>query len=259
MRVAFVADAANADGTLGGAELTMRELAAAAPRESEIVTLDEAQTIVVGNCASFGPELTEELAGKRIIRYHNDLARREDPALRVWLESRATHIFTSPLHQRLYNLDGVWPNIPPPIDLEAFRPPQGRKRAGAVAVGSWQNPGKGQQLLREWSDSVEPIDVYGPGPFAPTGPNLHHKGVLAPEQVREALWGYETFVHLPTAPEPFGRAVVEASAAGLTLVVNEQVGALYYLREAPEKLASAAEDFWELVCAPSLLGSGRGK
>lgn len=252
MNVAVVADAGNADGSIGGAELTMREFALAAPDDVTLVDqLGEADAVIVGNCVTFAPDLIERLAGKHVVRYHNDLARHEHPELRGWLERHATHVFTSPLHQRLYGLDGDWPNIPPPIDAAAYRPPRQHRRngerQGVCAVTSWQGPGKGQHLLREWSDQHGQVDVYGTGPLVPHGPNLRQCGPLAPEQVAQTLWGYETLVHLPSVPEPFGRAVVEAHYAGCSLVVNRLVGALHYIEQEPEKLETAAADFWRLV------------
>jgi hypothetical protein len=249
MNVAILADAGNADGTLGGAELTMREFALAAP---DHVTLTDdptgADVVVIGNCVTLHPDITRDLIDKRVIRYHNDLARHEHRVLREWLEDHATHVFTSPLHQRLYGLKGDHQNVPPPVDRDAFTPPDGCERGGAVAIAPWQNPGKGQQILREWSDTHEPVDVYGAGAYTPHGPNLRQCGPLAPEDVPAVLWQYERFVFLPTAPEPFGRTVIEAHYAGCDLVVNRQVGALHYLEREPEKLATAAEDFWDLVC-----------
>lgn len=261
MNVAVVADAGNADGTIGGAELTMREFALAAPDDVQLVDqLDEADAVIVGNCVSFGPDLIPLLTGKHVVRYHNDLAFHEHPELRGWLERHAQHVFTSPLHQRLYaraadwwyqDLPEGWPNIPPPIDAAAFKPPRQHqrngKRSGACAITSWQGPGKGQHLLREYSETTEPVDVYGTGPLVPHGPNLRQCGPLAPEQVAQTLWGYERLVHLPSVPEPFGRAVVEAHYAGCSLVVNRLVGALHYLEQEPEKLVTAAVDFWRLV------------
>ena len=55
-------------------------------------------------------------------------------------------------------------------------------------------------------------------------------------------------MHLPTEPEPFGRAVVEAWAAGCQLVVNGLVGAVHYLQHDPGALETAAADFWAVVC-----------
>lgn len=248
MNIAIVADEGNADGTLGGAELTTREFALAAPDDVTLVDLQQADTVIVANCVTFGPKLIPLLEGKRVVRYHNDLARFESRELREWLETNATHVFTSPLHQRLYGLDGDWPNVPPPIDLDAFYPPRKRvRRTGACAIAPWQNPGKGQVLLREWAEANEPVDVYGGGPFTPQAECLPLKGALAPENVPTTLWRYQRFVHLPTSPEPFGRAVVESWAAGCDLVVNRLVGALHYIEHEPDKLRSAAADFWALV------------
>ena len=247
MNVAIVADQGNADGSIGGAELTMREFAHAAPDHATLADLKDAETVIVGNCVSFGPSLIGLLSGKRVIRYHNDLARHEHPQLRAWLEDHADHVFTSPLHQRLYGLDGDWPNIPPALDLNRFRHGAAAERQGTCAVGSWANPGKGQQLLREWAEANEPVDVWGAGAFLPNASSLIVKGEVAHEDVPAVLAGYRRFVHLPTSPEPFGRAVVEAWAAGCELVVNRMVGALHYIEREPEKLESAAVDFWRLV------------
>jgi glycosyltransferase involved in cell wall biosynthesis len=245
MKVAFLYDD---PGYIGGAELTMREFKAAAPQEITLTEdVDEAETVVLGNCVSFGPRLPEHLAGKRVIRYHNDLARYEDAYLHDWLERFAEHVFTSPFHRERYGLDGHL--IPPAIDLDRFKcPRQSRKRSGgAVSIGSWQNPGKGQRALCEWADANDGITIYGGGPFIPSHPRVVYGGEIAPEKVAQTLWLFDTFVHLPTSPEPFGRAVVEAWAAGLRLIVNGLVGASYWITEQPEKLRSAAEDFWALV------------
>lgn len=252
MNVCILADPGNRDGTLGGAELTMGEFAQAAPPNVTVVDdLAAVDTVILGNCTIYAPSLIVDLEGKRVVRYHNDLARQEHPELREWLEANADHVFTSPLHQRLYGLAGEWPNVPPPLDLDRFRLPRAArrklKRAGACAIASWQGPGKGQQLVREWSDANEPVDIYGTGVYVPHGPNLNVLGPLAYEDVAPTLWRYERFVHLPMAPEPFGRAVVEAWAAGCALVVNRQVGAIHYLEHDQDALRTAAADFWALV------------
>lgn len=250
MNVAFLFDPANADGTLGGAELTMVEFIAAAPAQVYVTEADDAETVVVGNCTSFAPDIIEHLRGKKVVRYHNDLARHEHPVLREWLEQNATHIFTSPLHQERYGLDGVWPNIPPAIDAERYRPNRQvrRHRKGACAIGAWQNLGKGQRLVREWSERTNtPLDVYGTGAFIPMGPTLTYRGPLDPADVAQKLWEYEFFVHLPSAVEPFGRAVVEAHHAGCTVITNNLVGARHYIEHDPEALETAAEDFWRVV------------
>lgn len=245
MNVAFVFDSGNADGNLGGAELTMREFADAAP-EPLVESLDEADTVVIGNCVGFGMELAKALIGKRVVWYHNDLSPHINSDLKGWLDHHATHMFCSPLQRDRYGRDGHL--IPPAIDLNRFRSADG-VREGVVSVGSWQNPMKGQQSLLEWAVEHGPVDVYGTGPFIPRTPPLEYKGPLEPEGVPEVLAAYQTFVHLPWAVEPFGRCVVEAWASGCELVVNRLVGATYWIREAPSALESAAEDFWKMVAS----------
>jgi hypothetical protein len=117
-----------------------------------------------------------------------------------------------------------------------------------VAVAQWRNGGKGQQNIVEWSDKNETLlNVYGPGPYIPIGPNIDYRGELQYADIPRILWQYETFVHLPAVLEPFGRAVAEAHAAKCNLVVNNLVGARYYIEEEPQALESAAQDFWRVV------------
>lgn len=248
MRVAFVMDRGNEDGTYGGAELTMREFAEAAPDDVEIVT-DEPDAYIIGNCVTVPASIIDKLDGKRVIRYFNDVDPHSDPELRSWLLENATCVFTSPLHVERFPFE-VRSSflVPPAVDLEAFRPSRqvrrNTEREGAVAIGAYQNPGKGGQAISEWGRENGGIDVYGTGRFIPAG---DYKGPLAYADVPKTLWGYETFVHLPQATEPFGRAVVEAWAAGCELVVNRNIGALHWIENEPEALETAAEDFWSVV------------
>lgn len=251
MKVGFLYDSGNADGTLGGAELTMGEFESHPPDGVEVVKGTDADVVVVGNCVTIDPRVIGQLEGKRVIRYHNDLAYHEAPKLRAWLNANAEHVFTSPLHLEKHELD-EGQIIPPALELARFHPPRqtrrNAKRSGAVTIGAWQNPGKGQVQVCEWSERNEPVDVYGTGEIPPLGPTLDYKGPLRFEDVPQTLWRYETFVHLPTAIEPFGRTVVEAHAAGCTVVTNQLVGARYFLEHDPDALEHANEAFWELVC-----------
>lgn len=241
-------DAGNLDGTLGGAELTMSEFRRAAPEGVEVV-VEDAETIVVGNCTSFDGTLIGDLEDKRVIRYWNDVDPNSDPKLRRWLLDNAVNIFTSPLHVERFPHEVEDPLIvPPPVRLDEFRPTrQVRKnteRKGAVAIGAYQNPGKGGRALAEWAVANGGLDIYGTGSYIPAD---YYLGPLDYGDVAKTLWQYETFVHLPTDLEPFGRAVVEAWAAGCELVVNGNVGAVHWIQHEPEKLETAAEDFWNVV------------
>lgn len=232
MRVGWIHDD---PGFVGGAELTQAEFRAAAPEGVEVVDWPaDVDVTVVHNCLSFADA---EISG-RVVRYHHDLTH---TALDRRLQ--ATHIFTSPLHQKHYGMDGVWPNIPPALDLERFeRLASQNHRAGAVCVGR-MSYGKGLELLTEYP---EPIDLYSSTPVT-SGGSVRYRG--ATDDVAQTLSRYQRFVFLPTAIEPFGRAVVEAWAAGLEVVTNRRVGARYWIEENPEGLRTAAEDFWRIVCA----------
>jgi glycosyltransferase involved in cell wall biosynthesis len=222
-------------GYVGGAELTMAEFRAAAP--VDVVDGTDAELVVVGNCFGDPPELD----GQRVVQYHHDLRRHPVDA--------DAHIFCSPMQRERYGVDGEV--VPPAINASLFKPNRQVRRnghrEGICSVASWQNPGKGAQLLVEYAKENGPVDVWGFGDYVPHGKNLEVKGPVEPEHLPTVLWGYERFVYLPFAPEPFGRAVVEAWYAGLEVITNRLTGALWWLRERPEALESAAEDFWKAV------------
>jgi len=255
MNVAWLHDLGNADGTKGGAELTMDEFAAAKPKGVHIDP--EAETVVIGNCVTISPEIIPSLEGKRVVRYHHDLARSEHPELRLWLDINAEHIFTSPLHRERYGV--AWDHverechiIPPALRLDRFRlnreARRSCKREGTVTIGSWQNPGKGGFLLSSWlMRNEQTADCYGHGAFAPQGPHIQHFGSYSHDELPAILHAYETFAFLPTAVEPFGRCAVEAWASGCQMVVNDLLGARYFMEEDPNALETAAADFWDLI------------
>jgi glycosyltransferase involved in cell wall biosynthesis len=257
MKIGWLADPGNADGTLGGAELTQREFRQAKPKGVSTVTvkpdqlekLRDVDVVCVFNSVHYPEQTVSALAGKRVVRYFNDVAPHGDPRLTRWLIANADCVFTSPLHlERFPWINGHKPSthlIPPPVQLDRFREAFKRhsQRAGAVALGPWMNPGKAPHRAAEWAaqQGVQ-IDFYGGGPFAPPGSQP-----LAYEQVPGTLARYEWFVHLPAVLEPFGRTVVEAWAAGCKPVVNGLVGAAYWLERDRDRLETAANDFWEVV------------
>jgi glycosyltransferase involved in cell wall biosynthesis len=111
-----------------------------------------------------------------------------------------------------------------------------------VSVGSWRNYGKAPHKVAEWGAQNGGVDFFGGGFLAPPGSQE-----VAYEAMPALLASYETFVFLPTVIEPFGRVVAEAWAAGCELVVNGHVGAAYWIKENPEAIETAAEDFWKVL------------
>lgn len=232
MRVGWLHDD---PGYLGGAELTMAEFKAVAPEDVEVIdcpaggVLQGLDRYVVGNCMAYS-----RLPDGPIVRYHHDLA---VAPVDHGLEAR--HVFCSPLQRERMGLNGEC--IPPALDLALYEQYANQNhRKGAVCVGRMAY-GKGLELLAEYP---EPVDVYSSVPVASEGNAIYRGSTDDPAKV---LARYERFVFLPTAIEPFGRAVVEAWAAGCELVVNRNVGALHWIQHQPEKLRSAGDDFWNFV------------
>lgn len=258
MKVAWLAD--KHDG-IGGAELTEGEFARAAPEGVEVVQvapdalekIEGCEVAVVHNCVNYPGETVHYLpAAKRVIRYHHDLAKHDDPLLRDWLNAGAGHLFCSPLQRKHHEVDGEC--IPPALDLQRFRVNRQQKRHGTregnCSVATWLGPGKGAALLAEAVAQFGEIDCYGEGPFKPRGaPGINDCGEVSYDDLPSLLWRYERFIYLPMVIEPFGRAIIEAWLAGCELVINGLVGGRYWIEEAPEKLETAAEDFWEFVLA----------
>jgi hypothetical protein len=221
-------------GYLGGAEMTQAEFRAAAPKGVEVVDCRPGNVVsgldryVIHNCVHYSGQDLAAADGPRV-KYLNDVWPDGDPLVRREVLSTAHVIFTSPLHrERFYSVPRS-SVIPPALDLARFRAAKNGHRKGAVCVARLAY-GKGLERL---VDYPEPVDVFTD---------------LPPEQVAPTLARYARFVFLPTALEPFGRAVVEAWAAGLEVIINRNVGARYFIEEDQPALESASEDFWRVVC-----------
>jgi hypothetical protein len=253
MKVAWLADSFPAPG---GAELTQAELRAAAPAGVQVVdvrpdgldALRGCDVACVHNTATYPGTTAQALEGVRVVRYWHDMAWGGGDLVR-WLAEHATSVFTSPLHRDRFPhpVGGERHLIPPALALSRYAAGNGKRPRGACWLGSGQHVGKGVLQACEWAEANEPVDFWGDVAVEET-PRVRVKGRVPAEHVPTILKLYQRFVFLPTHPEPFGRAVVEAWAAGCELIVNRNVGALHWLAE-PEALETAAADYWELVCA----------
>jgi hypothetical protein len=236
---------------IGGAERTMQEFADAAPEGVKVIACQPGEVARDLDAYLLGNVVSYTIDDLRAIdwtiptwKYHNDVGSWVNPQVAEWVSQYAKPICCSPLQAEYMDLDEAV-LIPPPIDLQPFYEAASRvngSRAGAVAVGSWRNYGKGAHRAYAWGAENGGIEIYGEGEFAPPGSQA-----VAYEDMPDLLARFQTFVHLPSVIEPFGRGVVEAWAAGCQLVTNELVGALYWIREAPDKLETAADDLWKIV------------
>ncbi len=236
MRIGWLQDD---PGYVGGAELTMRDLAAAAPDGVELVDCPPGKIslgldrYVVGNCMFYLPGALPRTS--KIIRFVHD-ERGPGPI------DSDHRVFYSPLQRDHLGLAGEL--CPAPLDRRVFCS-NGNQRLGSIHIGTFGHHGKGQVGLAEWARRHGPLAVYGHGPFPPSGPGIEFRGSLAQEQVADVLQHAERFVHLPTVIEGYGRSVAEAYACGCELVDNKNIGCLYWLKEDESALDTAAERFWE--------------
>jgi glycosyltransferase involved in cell wall biosynthesis len=245
MRVGWLADNGP---TNGGAELTQAEFKAAAPADVEVIDCPAGgidygcDLYVIHNCVLYEPD---ELAPVEVpvVKYWHDVGPHVRPEVKGWLTDHARQVCCSPIQAEHMNLDV--PCVPPPVDLNRFREAATHvngDRRGIVSVGSWRNFGKAPHRAAEWAQGN--LDFYGDGPFAPAG-----SVTVNYDDMPDLLAHYERFVFLPTVIEPFGRVVAEAWAAGCEVVVNNLVGARWWIENDPDALETAADDFWKLVLA----------
>lgn len=237
---------------VGGAELTQADFRAAAPDGVEVVDCPPGEVAegldlyVANNVTAYTLADVEPVSAADLRWYHHDLSPHIAPDVRDHLND-GRHIFCSPAQRSRYGIGGEL--VPPPLERESFTPPEQTEREGTCSIASWQNPGKGAVALSRWAQANEPVAVYGEGPFAPRHPAIDYRGGLDSDEIAPTLWRYHRFVFLPFAFEPFCRCVVEAWMAGCEVVTNGLVGALWWMRERPQAIETAAEDFWSVVLA----------
>lgn len=247
-RVGWLADGAS---YVGGAELTQAEFRAAAPEGVEVVDCQpgdvkpDCDVYAIHNCVTYTVEDLQQTGRAPAFKYWNDIGSWLDPDVRKWLDRCAGQICISPIQQAYMGIDQA-AQIPPPVDLKPFEEAAAGvngDRRGLVSAGSWRNVGKAPHKALQWAqDQGEPIQFFGDGEWAPDGTQP-----VRYEDMPEVLAAFRTFVFLPNVIEPFGRTVVEAWAAGCELVINDLIGAKWWIEEDPDALETAAGRFWELV------------
>lgn len=247
MRIGWLVDRAS---YIGGAERTQDEFRAAAPDGIEIIDCPvgnvdpDCDRYAIHNCVSYALDDLKVTKGKPTVKYWNDIGSWLKPGMREFLDRHATPICCSPLQQDHMGFSKAH-LIPPAVDLDPFRQAASRtngNRSGAISVGSWRNLGKAPHMVVEWGARNGGVEFFGDGPFAPQGSrNVDYRSLPI------LMASYETFVFLPNVIEPFGRAVVEAWAAGCGLVINNLVGSKWWIMAKPDALETAAEDFWAVV------------
>ena len=171
------------------------------------------------------------------------------------LQKSLLNIFLSPLHRESWLF--TYPEleshnfalIPSPINVSEFCDLH-QERAGMLAIHAGLKF-KGYDRFKEFAEERHPlpIDLIGDieGPLPPNVKSI--EGV--PYYEMNALYNkYETFVHLPTTPQPFERTVAEAYLSGCKVITNGNVGALSWeffnkgRNEVARALSSSSKKFW---------------
>lgn len=240
---------------IGGAELSCRELLRHVPEHIEVVpcppgAIEDCDAYAVFNCTRYGIETIGKVRGKPVVKFCYDVWPHGDARLRDWLlrDAKAV-VFQSPAHREHFGWPVRAPEaiMPPALDLAPFRAvADAPERAGTLWIGQMTGEHKGIGAAIAWAERHGPVDFYGAG-ATPSGPNVTYCGQVAYETVPALMATYERFLFLPQAMEPFCRTVAEAWAAGCELVVNENVGAKWWIDNAPERIESGARLFWELI------------
>lgn len=260
MRVGWLADRSS---YTGGAELATQLLRDRAPAGVEIVdcapgrVVPDLDVYALGNVTQYEARELDFFMGSPMVKLVHDLWPHGDPELRERVLDEALVLFISPLQRTAFPYPVRRERmIPTPIELERFRELRETysrdERDAAVWLGAMTGPHKGLAEAIAWAElHDEVLACYGVGPVRPPAnhPNAIDYGELAYEDVPEVLSGYRRFVYLPPAPEPVGRAVLEAWAAGCELITNGNVGAAYWIRSRPRDVERGAEMFWRSLLA----------
>lgn len=262
MKVGWLCDPTNT-ADIGGAQLSTNVLRRGAPDTVEVVDLaiehpeswPEVDIFVIQNCTLLTPEALPKLAGQPILKFVRDMWVNGDNVVREWLLENATaFIFLSPGHLRTF--EAIWLKIKQPtylcpssVDLYKFQPyALNLARKGVLWLGPMY-PHKGVLEACAWAEQNQThVDFYGPGPTRPRkSPYVTDHPQVEYDMVPELMGRYEQFLYVPPAYEPFGRTVLEARAAGLRLLVNHNIGALWWMENAFEELLHVEETFWRQV------------
>lgn len=247
---------------IGGAELSSTALRNATPEGFEIVRLSplkrppqDLDAYVIQNCVYYTQRWIAELERKPVIKQIRDPWFAGDSVLRRWILDNAKVItFNSPVHLAKFWYDVQVPTkiIPPPLDLAPFRlaAQLNYKRQNWITVGA-VGPTKGMHIAidKALQQDVQ-LDIYGAGDprmFGKLPANIRFHGWVDYERIPQVMGRAQRFVFYPQWVESFGRVVAEAWAAGCELDIGGDVGALWWIKEAPAAIETGAVTFWELV------------
>ena len=246
----------------GGAELTERSWQQSCPANAGIVYCPptkrppEVDVFYVGNCTTYGDHWIEELAKRPVAKMVHDPWWHGAPILRRWLlDNTSLLMFHSPVQvERFdYPFDLHYELVPDAVDTTLFMDAAQENREGNVYVAHCAYH-KGLHNAIDWSlCNDEELDLYGgwgmgfrPGELPS---NVRYHGKVDYVKVPGILGKAKRLIFMPVWTEPYGRVVVEASAAGCEMVLGGDIGCLWWMEHRPEDMARSNELFWSAMGA----------
>lgn len=113
------------------------------------------------------------------------------------------------------------PIIPNAIRLPDARPPLRSDTPRVVFLGRRDDPRKGYAVFHALAQSGIEADFVAIGPGGDPGPGVRSLGILDDERLSEELRGSSVVVASNLGGESFGMVLIEALAAGCTLVASD--------------------------------------
>lgn len=249
---------------IGGAEVTAQRLIETRPEWAEIVLCEagavrpDCDAYVIHNCVTYRADDTiPALTGKPVVKQIHDYWPHGDARLRAWLLDHSRLVlFDSWPHQRTFTFGfPVNPHcaiklVTAPIDVDVFRQAAARstQREGVFWMAQlFEHKGVAQAV--GWAEEHQTlVHFYGEGPLRPRESEyVQYCGQVPHADVPDLMATYATFLHVPTWVEPYGRTIIEAWAAGCSLIVNDNCGAFWWLQHDPIAVTRGDEMFWEYV------------
>ena len=202
---------------------------------SNLCALDRERMDIIKNAIKVIPYIKYEHDHRGIDLYLND-----DFIKNLYKKSKV-NIFVSPKHlenyKEAFGINGIC--IPPPIDVERFKPNGTKKQKNMALIAT---PPKINTTELEAFKNEHPDLIY----------KLMTKDVPH-EKMHEVYTNYEYFIHLPKRTWAFERVVFEAALCGCKVVTNSNVQGTSWGMDLgnPEALrpwlAKAPGDFWAAV------------
>lgn len=251
-------------GIVGGAERSERALRDATPEWVDAIVLCPpnrrpplVDAFVIQNSLTYEAQWIEVLSQVPVIKVIRDGWHTGSLLLRRWiLDNARLLIFGSEPHLQEFSFPfkADCTLAPPPVDIARFeqaaRPDADRK--GNVYVGRLE-PGKGVAEAVDWALRCgEPLDIWGQTliPYlnrSELPSQIRFMGPAEYEDVPGIFGAAKRFVFYPARVESFSRTTVEAWAAGCELLVNDNVSAMWWIKNRPQDLRHGEELFWEAV------------